>query len=117
MASKCVALLPTEVVTELEGEGLVTRLPVVRAGGGIDPVLVVTGIQVATTLITFAQGPSAFEDISKRIHRWWTKRRPESVHIQVSGKNGTSRLKIDNSVNPEDLAALLRLIGSDDQDI
>lgn len=115
MASKCLALLPIEVASELEAEGLATRLPVVRAGGGIYADLVITGIQVATVLVTFAQGPSAFEDISERLHRWWVRRQPGKVQVQVRGRNGTARLDLDASVHPEDVAALLRLAGSDDQ--
>jgi hypothetical protein len=115
MASKCLALLPVEVVSELEAENLASRLPVVRAGGGIDADVIVTGVQVATVLVTFAQAPSALADISKRLHRWWEGRRPAKVQIEVRGRNGTAKLEIDGSVAAEDLAALLRLASSEDQ--
>ena len=115
MASKCLALLPIELASELEAEGLASRLPVVRAGGGIDADLVITGIQVATVLVTFAQAPSAFEDVSKRLYRWWVRRQPGKIQVEVRGRNGAARLELDASVDPEDLAALLRLAGSDDQ--
>ena len=116
MDSKCLALVPAEVAAELEAEGLATRLPVVRAGGGIDADLVVTGIQVATVLVTFAQAPAALEDLAKRLHRWWSGRRPEKVLIQVRGRSGKAQLELDPSVAPEDVAALLRLAGAEDRE-
>jgi hypothetical protein len=115
MASKRLAVLPVEVVSELEAAGLATRLPVVRAGGGIDADVVVTGLQVATALITFVQAPSAIQDISRRLHRWWGRRQPGKVQLEVRGKNGTVRLELDSSTDSEDVAALLRLAGQDDQ--
>ncbi|WP_327035108.1 hypothetical protein [Micromonospora ureilytica] len=115
MASKCLALLPAEVATDLESDGLATRLPVVRAGGGIDAEVIVTGVQIATVLVTFAQAPSAFEDIAKRLHRWRAARQPGTVEVQVRGRNGMARLELNSSTDPKDVAALLRLAGSDDQ--
>ncbi|MCX4859320.1 hypothetical protein OG426_24560 [Streptomyces canus] len=115
MASKRLAVLPAEVVSELEAEGHATRLPVVRAGGGIDADVVVTGMQVTAVLITFVQAPSAIQDISERLRRWWVRRQPGKVQVEVRGKNGNVRLELDSSTDPEDLAALLRLAGQDDQ--
>ena len=92
MTSRYLARLPAEIVSDLEADGLAARLPVVRAGGGIDADLIVTGFQIATILVTLAQAPSTSEDLSKRLHRWLTGRRPGKVQVEVRGRDGMARL-------------------------
>lgn len=108
--SKVIGDLPAEIARELEDKGLASRLPIVRSGGPIDPDLLLVGAQVATTLVTFAQIPETLDYLAAAIDKWRAEREDDSVKLSVRGPNGLARLNLDEATEPDDIAALLRLL-------
>jgi hypothetical protein len=115
--SKLVGEIPVEIARELESEGLISRLPIVRSGGPISPDLIVVGAQVVTTLVTFAQIPETLDYLAARIHRWRAGRGKGSVKLSVRGPKGLVRLNLDEATEAEDIAALLRLLRGTEREL
>ena len=109
-ARKSVAGLPVDVVDELESSQLVSRLPIVRAGGPLVPDAVVVGAQVVTTLITFAQAPETIEYLSAALARWRRRSKVETVTLDVRGPRGRVKLELRPDTKPRDIARVLRLL-------
>ena len=72
-ASKLVAEVPAEVAADLEAAGLADPLPMLRSGGPVAADLLITGAQIATTLITILQVPETLSYLSGALSEW---RRP-----------------------------------------
>jgi len=102
--------LPSELVEELEASEVVTRLPIVRTGGPIDPDLIVVGAQVATTLVTFAQVPQTVEYISAALGRWRRHAKADTVTLEMRGPRGRVQLELTPDTRPADIARVLRLL-------
>lgn len=108
------AQLPSEIATELIDCGVATRTPVTRSGiPFVD--LAVTGLGVATTVITFAQGPGAFEDISTRIACWRHRKSLASnpvISVNIENGRRSLSLSLTGSVDARDVKELLSNIAA-----
>jgi hypothetical protein len=107
---KVVASLPTDIVDDLERASQATRLPIVRAGGAVDPDILVVGAQVATTLVTFAQIPQTAAYLAATLRKWRKGRAADSVKLQVRGPKGRVELELTAYTSSSELAAILGLV-------
>jgi len=107
-----VCALPVEVAQELVNGATANAVPSTRTGVPIADIAVV-GLGVATTVITLAQGPSAFEDLARRLLRWRRRaevRRDPTVSIDANGPGGRISLQLSRSTTEAELAAILGTI-------
>ena len=82
--------------------------------------IVVTGLTVITTTITFAQAPSAVEDVVRRLAAWRrrsTLSRDPTVSIEASGPNGRVSLRLTGTTSEEELARTVSLVLSRSEDV
>jgi hypothetical protein len=114
--AKSIARLPTEVVDELEIAGTVARLPQVRSSGPIDPEVVVSALQVSSTLVTFAQIPQTFAYLSEAISRWRKKSNANQVTLTViaSGPRGKVSIELEPTIVAPEIESVLRLVSDDE---
>jgi hypothetical protein len=108
--------LPDDLLADVETPDLVSRLPIVRTGGPIDPDVIVVGAQVATTLVTFAQVPQTIDYLSAALRRWRRGSRADTVTLEVRGPRGRVRLDLAPDTDPADIARVLRLLDAPDDD-
>ena len=113
------AVLPSEVARELIDAGSVFPVPTTRTGLPVADI-VVTGLTVITTTITFAQAPSAVEDVVRRLAAWRrrsTLSRDPTVSIEASGPNGRVSLRLTGTTSEEELARTVSLVLSRSEDV
>lgn len=106
------AVLPSEVARELIDAGGVVPVPTTRTGLPWADI-VVTGLTVVTTTITFAQAPSAIEDVTRRLVAWRrrsTLSRDPTVSIEASGPNGHISLRLRTTTSREELGQAISLV-------
>jgi hypothetical protein len=115
---KLIAMLPSELVDDLERDGVVDRLPVVRSGGPIEPDLIVTSIQVAATLVTLSQIPQTFSYLAAAISRWRKDAASDEVTLSVvaRGPRGRVTMELDRVTTVPEIEGILKLVdeGPDD---
>lgn len=111
-------MLPSDLVGDLESEGVVDRLPVVRRGGPIEPDLIVTGVQVAATLVTLSQIPQTFSYLAAAISRWRKDSEAEEVTLTIvaRGPRGRVTMELSRVTAAPQIEEILKLVdeGSDD---
>ena len=114
-ARKSIALLPTEVVAGLEADGVVARLPQVRSSGPIEPEVVIGALQVASTLVTFAQVPQTFAYLSEAISRWRRGSHAEGVTLTViaQGPRGKVSIELESTATAPDIESVLKLVSNE----
>lgn len=114
-ARKSIALLPTEVVAGLEADGVVARLPQVRSSGPIEPEVVIGALQVASTLITFAQVPQTFAYLAEAISRWRRGSNADKVTLTViaKGPRGKVSIELEPTAAAPDIESVLRLVSDE----
>jgi hypothetical protein len=92
--------VPFDVVSELEGEGLASRLPVLRG-----PVLdaVVTVGTDAAALVSLLQAPDAVRAFAAWVHRRGAR---SGNFIEISARSGdrTVHLKVDGRIDADVIA-------------
>jgi len=110
---RIVAKLPVDLADELEGSGQAGRLPLLRSDLSIIPVIALDAVQVATTLISIAQGPATVRDLAQMIASWWERHHsiPSQALTTVSaeGPSGRATLKLTGTVPIDDTAQLLAI--------
>lgn len=111
--SKFAAELPRDVADEVIRDGHASELPIVRAGGPIDADLVVFSAQAASTLVSIARFPSTIDYLAARLSQWMRKRKG-TVSLQINGANGRIDIELDECPSASDVAAVLRLIHTED---
>lgn len=111
--NRIVAALPEELVAAAAEDGILVPLPLIRSGAPIAPDVIVAGIQIVTTLVTFAQIPETFQYLSKQLASWMRGGGRDDLILVVRGPHGEVRLELDRHVNAKDIAVLLRLLAGD----
>jgi hypothetical protein len=106
------AALPSEVAKELIDAGVASRVPVTRTGLPLAEI-VVTGLSVVTTVITFAQAPATLQDLAHRLANW--RRHAALSHdpmisVDASGPNGRISLQLTSTTNVDEVAQIVSLV-------
>jgi hypothetical protein len=92
--------------------GSASVAPATRTGLPLTDIAVI-GLSIATTAVTFAQAPAAFQDIARRLVRWRRRRELGSnpvVSVDASGPGGRISLELTVATTEEDLVEVLSLI-------
>jgi hypothetical protein len=113
--AKLLAKLPTDLAAALHDEGFASLLPIVRSGGPVDVDVAVVALQVATSVVTFAQGPETMHYLAAALTKWRRSHKTSGVKLTVSAKGPQGRVDLDltDNVSATDIEAVLRLVGSD----
>jgi hypothetical protein len=96
---RIVIKLPVELADELEESGMGRRIPLVRSDLSIIPLIAIEAAQVATTLISLAQGPTTIRDLAHLISSWKARHEqdPRLPHTTISAEGPSGRVLIDLS--------------------
>jgi hypothetical protein len=106
------AVLPTDVAQDLMDAGIAARIPTTRTGVPLADIIV-TGLSVATTVVTLAQAPATLDDVAHRLLTWRRQaklRRDPVVSVDASGPNGRISLQLTSTTSEEEIAHAVSLV-------
>jgi hypothetical protein len=104
--------LPSDVAQELIDSGIASSVPTTRTGLPLTDIAV-TGLSVATTVITLAQAPAALEDLAHRLAGWRRHAalgRDPVISVDASGPNGRVSLQLTSTTSVDEVAQVVSLV-------
>jgi hypothetical protein len=108
---KVVGGFPPELANELITGGHANYLPLVRGGSSFSADVIVSGVQIAATMVTFAQVPETIQYLAKVIRTWRKKADTGMSTLTVTSPKGNLRLELTEETSAADIEAILRLLG------